>query len=456
MSLDAVLQRFMTQRPLAVLTRCIMQTVLNEELDDVFEGSRSRQYTRDLLFSQLARTIADVVLGFSPSPHQAYRKHRQQLPVSCSAFYSKLNRVEPSVSEAIVWHAHHKARLLQQALGITGDEPIAGYRTRLLDGNHLQKTEHRIHELRSLASAPLPGIVVATMDYHSRLFDHAYVLEDAHAQESSILDRLIQDVAACDLLVADRHFCIVEFLIDIAARQAAFVIRQHGRLKGQLLGQRREMGRVETGVVYEQPMVVGQTKDRAGLTVRRVTIELDEPTRDGDHEIHVLSNVESSQASACVLARLYHQRWEIEHAFYVLTMTLTSEVKSLCQPAAALFVFCMAMVGYNCSRVLTASLTAAHGSEVVEELSEYSLSCEIAQSSDGVLAALTEDQWRSLVPTQIEEQARWMAGVAGHLDLERHRKSRRGPKKKPPPRTGFQNGGHVATAKLLANRHKRC
>jgi hypothetical protein len=41
MSLDAVLQRFITQRPLAVLTRCIMQAVLNEELEDVFADSRS-------------------------------------------------------------------------------------------------------------------------------------------------------------------------------------------------------------------------------------------------------------------------------------------------------------------------------------------------------------------------------------------------------------------------------
>jgi hypothetical protein len=397
-----------------------------------------------------------VVLGFAKSPHQAYQQHRQQLQASCTAFYSKLNRVEPSVSEAMVGHSHHKARLLQQALGVTGDEPIAGYRCRLLDGNHLQKTEHRIHELRSLATAPLPGIVVATMEYHSRLLDGAYVLEDAHAQESSILSRLIRDVAACDLLVADRHFCIVEFLADIAARQAAFVIRQHGRLKGLLVGERREIGRVETGVVLEQPMVVGRTKDRAGLTIRRITIELDEPTRDGDREIHVLSNVPSSEASACVLDQLYRQRWEIEHAFYVLTMTLTSEVKSLCHPRAALFVFCMAMVAYNCSRVLTASLSAAHGREAVENLSEYSLSCEIARSTDGLLAVFTEDQWKSLTPQTLDEQAGFMVGVASHLDLQRHRKSRRGPKKKPPPRCGFQNGGHVATAKLLAERSKTC
>jgi Transposase DDE domain len=454
MSWDVVLQRFITQRPLAVLTRCIMQTILNDELDEVFEDSRSRQHTRQLLFSQRARTIADVVLGLANSPHQAYKRHRQQLRVSTTAFYNKLNRVEPSVCEAMVRHAHHKARLLQTALGITGEEPIAGYRTRLLDGNHLQKTEHRIDELRSQAAAPLPGTVVATMEFHSRLFDHVYLLEDAHAQESSVLDRVIADVNASDLLVADRHFCIVEFLRAIAGRQAAFVIRQHGRLKGQLLATRKRIGESKTGVVYEQSMVIGQTKDQAGLTVRRITVELNEPTRDGERELHLLSNVEAERASAMALAELDRWRWEIEHGFYVLTMTLTCEVASLGHPLAALFVFCLAVVAYNGSRVLTAALSAAHGNEAVEELSDYSLSCEIAQSTDGLLAVFDEAQWKSLTPQRIDEQTRFLVDVARHVDLKHHRKSRRGPKKKPPPRTGYKSGGHVATARLLASRSK--
>ena len=432
MSMDALFQRLITLRPLAVLTRFIMQWVLNDELDDVFEEHRSRQYSRDILFSQLARTIAEVVLGFAKSPHQAYKKHRKQLQASSTAFYEKLKRVEPQVSEAMVRHSYRKARLLQQSLGMDGNEPIDGYHCRMLDGNHLQKTEHRIGELRSLASAPLPGTVVATLELKSRLLDNAYLLEDAHAQESSVLDRLIEDIAARDLMVADRHFCIVEFLLNLAARQAGFVIRQHGRLKGELLGKCRKIGPVETGVVYEQQMRIGKTKDRSGLTVRRITIELKEPTRDGDLEIHILSNVPSSEATACQLAELYRRRWAIEHAFYVLTMTLTSEVKSLGNPLAALFVFCMAMVAYNCSRVLTASLTAAHGEEAVEELSEYSMSHEIAYSTDGLLAVFTEDEWNSQIPNSPGEHAKFLIDVAGHVDLERHRKSRRGPKKKPP------------------------
>ncbi len=456
MSMEALLQRLISLRPLAVMVRCIMQAVLNEELDDVFEEHRSRTYAREMLFSQLAKTLADVVLGLVKSPNKAYQKHREQLQVSTAAFYEKLKRVEPQVSEAMVRHSYEKARALQQALGREDAEPLAGYRCRIIDGNHLQKTEHRIHELRGLASAPLPGTVVATLELKSHLLDRAYLLEDAHAQESSVLDRVVADVAPGDLMIADRHFCIQAFLRSLEKSGAAFVIRQHGRLKGELVGKRRRLGRIDTGVVYEQRLRIGKTKEDPGWIVRRITVELDEPTRDGDTQIHLLSNVPRTAATGGVLAELYRRRWAIEHAFYVLTTTLTSEVKSLGHPLAALFLFCLAMVGYNCSRVLAACLSAAHGEEAAEELSDYSLSHEIAYSADGVLAVFTEDEWNALVPHDPSGQASFLVEVAKHVDLKRHRKSRRGPKKKAPKRTGFQNGGHIATARILANRSQRC
>ena len=409
MSMEALLQRFITVRPLAVLALGVMDWVLSEKLDDVFEQHRSRQYEREITFAHLARTIADVVLGLAPSPYQAYLKHRQDLQASSTAFYGKLKRVEPQVSEALVHHVYHKARGLQQALGLDGAEPLEGYHCRILDGNHLQKTEHRINELRPLASAPLPGTVVATLEFKSQLLDRAYLLEDAHAQESSVLERVLADLAAKDLLVADRHFCIVEFLRNIEARRAAFVIRQHGRLQGELVGQRGKPRRTAAGWVYEQELTIGRTKDDPGLTVRRITVELDEPTRDGETTIHVLSNVPRSAATARQLAEVYRERWAIEKAFYVLTTALTSEVKSLGHPLAALFVFCMAMVAYNCTRVLIASLIAAHGTAAVEQLSEYSMAQEIAQSTDGLLAAFTEDEWKGLVPRETKAFARFLA-----------------------------------------------
>ena len=54
------------------------------------------------------------------------------------------------------------------------------------------------------------------------------------------------------------------------------------------------------------------------VTLRRLTVALHEPTRDGDVEIHVLSNVPRRKASAQKLADSYGKRWTIDicQAYY--------------------------------------------------------------------------------------------------------------------------------------------
>jgi len=443
MGMEAIFKLFSKERPVAMMAQLINQQIISEDLDVVFHENRDRQYQRQLLFSYLTLAVADVVMGVEKSPNKTYSAHQKELRVSRTAFYDKLNNVETAISEAMVRHAFIKAREIQDLLGFVPCEPIRGYHARIIDGNHLQKTEKRITELRGIASAALPGTVVAVYSLGREMFECAYLLEDAHAQESSTLERLLDDLQPRDLIIGDRHFCIVSFLLGIIQRRGAFIIRQHGRLKGELQGQPQKIGRVENGVAYEQPIIVG------GKTLRRVTVKLDEPTRDGDTEIHILTNLPTSKADARKIAEVYRQRWEVENGFYVLTTALTCEVKSLGHPRAALFVFCTAMLAYNSMRALFVAMTAVWGEAVVADLSAYSLSLEISKAADGLNVLRTTAEWNSFLPTSPRGLAKSLLDLAEHVDVSRHQKSHRGPKKKPPRQTGYRNGGHVATAKIL-------
>ncbi|HUP80771.1 MAG TPA: transposase, partial [Pirellula sp.] len=296
----AVLQRFMESRPLCVMARCIMGYVLSSKIDEVFQECRQRQYEAELKFSVLAASIGDVAMKFCDNFHQAYGTHHKDLQVSAPAFYGKLNRVETPVAEGIVDFSAQKSRELLDEIGAGNRLVLKGYKCSTIDGNHLQKTEKRIGELRGLCAAALPGTAVAKFNLHNQLFERAYLLADAHAQESSVLDRVVADLEHKELLIADRHFCIVNFMRRVAERRSCFLIRQHGRLKGQLLGTRKQIGRIPSGMVYEQAMQI--TDGDQTLTIRRITLELDQPTRDGDLQIHILSNVPSKDATACELA----------------------------------------------------------------------------------------------------------------------------------------------------------
>lgn len=455
MAKDGLLQRFIQTRPLSVMTRCVLDEMMSNA-DDIFEASRKRQYHREILFSQMANAIAEVVLGFCDSPNQAYKEYRDELSVSSTAFYNKLNRIETSTTEAFVRHSFTEALGFLDALNYEPWTYLDGYRCRAIDGNHIQASENRIKELRSTWAAPLPGTVVAMLDMQTELIDKVFLIEDGHAQERTVLDKVLEDVEPKDLIIGDRHYCTIGFLAGIANRGGFFVIRQHGTLRGELIGKRTSCGRSDTGEVFEQALEIGKTAKKPGLRVRRITVELDEPTRDGDMEIHILSNVPTSDASAIELSDLYRSRWEIERVFYIVTTSLTCEVRGLGHPLAALFMFCMAIAGYNATRVMMSALMAAHGDEVVEQLSHYSMALEIRRGFDGLEIAIPDDEWLALLPSTTHGKARFLVRVAQHVDLKRHRKSNRGPKRPPPKKTPYQNGSHVSTAKVLRQRRERC
>ena len=85
-------------------------------------------------------------------------------------------------------------------------------------------------------------------------------------------------------------------------------------------------------------------------------------------------------------------------------------------------------------------------------MSSYSLSLEIRQTYDGMMVAIPAPHWavfRELSPAALAELLR---ELASSVRLYKYRKHPRGHKKKPPARTAYQNGSHVATARLIAQR----
>jgi IS4 transposase len=221
---------------------------------------------------------------------------------------------------------------------------LPGYRTRILDGNHLPVSEHRLKELRTIRAGALPGHALVVLDPRLMLATDVVLCEVGHAQERSLLDRILESVAAKDLWIADRNFCTTDFLFGIAGRGGSFVIRQHAStLHWEFVGMRRACGRIETGKVFEQTI---RASSDAGeiLILRRVTVLLDQPTRDGETELHLVTNVPAKDARAEVIAELYRRRWTIEIAFQELEATLHGELNTPGYPKAALFAFCVALV----------------------------------------------------------------------------------------------------------------
>lgn len=231
MSAAEVIERFIRERPICVMAQMVLDRCLNPQtLDQLFREQATEQYERKLLFSAVARLMASVVLGRQPSVNAAYKRMKEEIGVSLNALYNKLDRVEPGLSQALVRHSYAQVEKLGSLLE-TGHPPyVQGYRCRILDGNHVSATEHRLLETRDFAAAPLPGKLLVVLDPCREAIADVFPIEDGHAQERSSLDPVIETVQAKDLWIIDRNFCTLKFLYSIHQRMAAFVTRQHGNL----------------------------------------------------------------------------------------------------------------------------------------------------------------------------------------------------------------------------------
>jgi hypothetical protein len=454
MLLDTIFAPFVKERPICVMARAVLERLLDApRIDALFARTAQQQYTRELLFSSLVQLMSEVVLGVHPTVHAAYQANKDAIGVSTTALYNKLDRVETGVSAALVRDSAELAEPVVKALRASHPRWLSGYQIKVLDGNHLSATEHRLKALRGTWAAPLPGQALVVLDQQRMLITDVVLSEDGHAQERRLLTQVLQHVEEDQLWIEDRNFCTLGLMFGIARRGAAFVVRQHGQLQGELLGRATRKGTTRSGPVYEQPLLVHHPDSGETMRVRRITLKLREPTRDGDTELHILSNVPLPRASAAHLARLYGKRWSIETAFFEITTTLSCEINTLGYPKAALFTFCLALLAYNAVSLIKAALRSAHGRQQVnDEVSGYYLALEIGRTYDGMMIAIPAPHWAFFRALSDKEFAAALRELASSVNLSRYQKHPRGPKKWPPERTAYQNGKHVSTAKLLAQR----
>lgn len=273
---------------------------------------------------------------------------------------------------------------------------------------------------------------------------------DGHAQERSLLHLVLLTIRKDELWLADRNFCVRSFLFGIWRRNAKFVIRHHANLPYEVVGKRVSKGRTETGQVFEEPVEIHDPDTGETLRLRLITLVLDQPTRDKEREIRLLTNLSASDADARKVAELYRQRWTIESMFQELTQHLSCEIRTLAYPQAAMFAFCLALTAWNLVSTITASLAAVHGEALVDHnVSGFYLSLEISQVTPGMMIAIPQKHWSVFQTIEAEPLAKLLKELASHADLKKYQSHPRGPKKPRPQRHYSGNGKHVATARIL-------
>jgi hypothetical protein len=443
-----VVERFIQNRPVALMVRVLLESFLNaDKMDRWFDTVRHAQYTKDILFSSIVGLMLHVVCNIRPSVHSAYR--HSEIQASVVALYGKLQHLEPTTSQGLVRYIAGEAEALIHHIGGTHPPLLPGYRVKFLDGNCIEATEHRLEVLRGTPAGALPGKALVVFDPQLGLAVDVFPCEDGHAQERSLLSAVAATIQAGDLYVADRNFCVLEFLFEFHRKSAFFVIRQHGNAPYKRLTELKFVGKSATGEVFEQAVEITAPTGET-LQIRRVVVKLNQPTRTGDKNLILLTNLPKETVDTLMVAQLYRARWGIETAFQKLESHLNSEINTLGYPKAALFGFCLALVAFNLYAIVMATLRVTHPDQAINKtVSEYYIAQEIETTTDGMSIAIPENEWTIFTQVSSAELGPILLYIASYVDLKKYKKNPRGPKKPRLERNQFKGHPHVSTAKLL-------
>ena len=116
MILTKAFENFVKESPLSVMLRGVMEHIFSpKKLDEWYEKTAINQYTRELLFSSVFELMQEVVFCVYPSVNVAYQhKKKEQIGVSLTSFYNKLNGMETSTAAELVrYSALESAPLIQ-------------------------------------------------------------------------------------------------------------------------------------------------------------------------------------------------------------------------------------------------------------------------------------------------------------------------------------------------------
>lgn len=451
MILSKIFERFVEGSPVSVMARAAMENAMAPEaLDELFGAHAERQYEKELLFSSVVDLMGVVVGKVQPSVHAAFQDVAESLPVSITSLYNKLNGIEPGITAALVKHTADRLGPVIAEMG--GELPalLPGYRVRIIDGNHLAATQRRLEVLRGSVAGPLPGQALVVLDPQLMLATHMIPCEDGHAQERSLFSEILDLVDVNDVWVDDRNFCTSGLLGGIADKSAFYVTRHHAGMKFVSEGTVHRCGRTDTGEVFEQSVTL-ERLDGQLMRVRRIVLRLDTPTRDGDTEIAILTNLPKSALGAVAVVELYRKRWTLETMFQSLTQMLRGEIDTLAYPRAALLGFAVALASYNVLSTVQAALRATFGGEKIqEEVSGYYIANEVRRTADGMAIALEPELWTIFHTMRPAALAAKMLSWAKHAHLPKYKRHPRGAKKPVPKRTRYVDETHVSTAQLLA------
>jgi len=156
--LGDVFERFVEKSLIEAMVRATLDRVLGaNRLDLWYDHAAEKLYTRELLFSTGYDLMSQVVFCVQPSARAAYLAHEADVGTSIVSVYNKLNGLETRTSAALVRYSAREFSPLMAQMGGARAPWLDGYRIKIVDGNCLEASEHKLKYCVRPPGVPCPA-----------------------------------------------------------------------------------------------------------------------------------------------------------------------------------------------------------------------------------------------------------------------------------------------------------
>jgi hypothetical protein len=125
--------------------------------------------------------MSQVVFRLQPSVHAAYRAQEAQVGTSVVAVYNTRKEIEPHTSAALVRYSAHPLGPLIEPLEGNRGPWLSGYQVKIIDGNCIEASAHRLEVLRGVAAGAFPGKSLVVYAPRQGLVHDVFPCEEGHA-----------------------------------------------------------------------------------------------------------------------------------------------------------------------------------------------------------------------------------------------------------------------------------
>lgn len=341
-------------------------------LSNLFQTHRGRCYQDLVTFPQLVKWTFDALVEHQGSGRQAHR-HRTREPDDAGneAFYGKLRRIPPRLSEAFLRDVTHRLTdLFPKVVARRIPASLDHLEVLVLDGKSLKKVAKRLRETRGTPGKLLGGkLLVAYRPRDGLVLDLASDL-DGETNEAKLIPDLVPRLHArggpAKLLVGDRLFCSLKHFAEFTRENGHFVARHARKLSFEPDPDRDVVTTQDSAqrTVIEQWGWAGKPKEKLRRRVRRITVE-----RQGEDAITILTDLlDAIQYPAEDLLDLYRVRWSIESTFQTVTQIFALDRFISSTPEATVFQASMGFVLANLVQVLQGFVMAKR-EQTIDDLS---------------------------------------------------------------------------------------